>query len=269
MLLILSHVLAFCSLFIGSLFDLDTTDVPDEFSAIGVVGGILLHAVYSYISGDWSFLGWSLGVGAIFSIVGWGAYYMGGWGGADAFAMSVLGFAAPFVPPAPSFIDPVNLIFNLMIVAFAYTTAYTFYRCLNRDSIKTTVDRLENEKYRVLGEIGVAGLFSAFVWSTGLNGATYFGLLLSLIILYRFFKVVENDMMSETFPVEEVEAGDVAAPGQGFGDKIVGLTEEQLEETDLDEIEIRRGVPFMPVFVIALLITDVFGGGLSLIFLIL
>lgn len=265
MYLILSHVLAFSSLFIASLFDLDTTDVPDEFSVIGVLGGIAFHAVYSYMSADWSFLMWSLGVGGAFSIAGWGAYFAGGWGGADAFAMSVLGFAAPFIPPEPSFMDPFNMLVNIMIVAFVYTTIYTFYMNLDRESARATWERIIWNRKRVAGEVILAGLMSGFVYINGLNGVTYFLLLVSLIVLYRFFQEVQENLMIDEVPVEEVEVGDVAAPNQGFGKKIVGLTEEDIEETELDEIELRSGVPFMPVFVFALLITDLFGGGIFII----
>ena len=265
MYLILSHVLAFSTLFIASLFDLDTTDVPDEFAVAGVMGGITLHAVYSFMTGDWSYLLWSLGVGTVFSVAGWGAYFAGGWGGADAFAMSVLGFAAPFVPPEPSLVDPVNLVVNVMLAAFVYTTLYTVSRNLNLESVLSTYSRLADNRIRVAGELLIAGMLAAVVQINGMNGYGYFGILTFLIVLYRFFQEVQENLMLEEKPLEEVEVGEVAAPGQGFGKKIVGLTEEDLEETDLDEIKIRTGVPFMPVFVIALIVTDFIGGGMGLI----
>ncbi|MFB6203395.1 MAG: prepilin peptidase [Candidatus Nanohaloarchaea archaeon] len=265
MYLILSHALAFASLFVASLFDLDTTDVPDLFSAIGIAGGILIHGYHSWLINSWEPLMWSLGVGAVFSAYGWFAYYQGMWGGADALAIGVLGFAAPYTGN-PSVFDPVNLFVNVMLIGFLHTFAYSVYRSWGSNVLELTRERIGDEKKRMVLEAGLTTGFILMLARSGLNWIPYAAIFYSFIVLYRFFKVVQNDLMYETVPVEELEGGEVAAPGQGFGDRIVGLEQEDIEEYDGDEIDIRMGVPFMPVFPAALLVTDLFGAGMFLIY---
>lgn len=278
MLLVLSHALAFATLFVASLFDLDTTDVPDVFAVVGVVSGIILHAVYTYTTGALQPsllfsapfealgpLGWSLGVGLAFSIYGWGAYWRGMWGGADAFAMSVLGFAAPFTLPNASLLDPVNLFVNIMLIGFFYILGASVYRSWRHGNVYQPFrQKLYDQRNRVVLELGAAVVFSYMIAEMGLNGVFYFVLLTGMVFLYRFLQVVQNDLMYDTVAVEELEGGEVPAPGEGFGKKIEGLTQDDIESIEADEIDIRHGVAFMPVFPLALLITDVFGGGLTL-----
>lgn len=278
MLLVLSHALAFATLFVASIFDLDTTDVPDVFAVTGVVGGIVLHGLYSYSTGALQPsllfsapfealgpLGWSLGVGIAFSLYGWGAYFRGMWGGADAFAMSVLGFAAPYTLPSASLLDPINLFVNIMLVGFFYILGASVYRSWRHGNVYEPVKKKIYEQRRRIGiEFGAAVVFSYMIAEMGLNGMFYFVLLTVMIFLYRFLQVVQDDLMYETIPVSKLEGGEVPAPGQGFGKKIEGLTEEDIESIDKEEIRVRYGVAFMPVFPLALLVTDVFGGGLTL-----
>lgn len=303
MLLLFSHVLGFLSLLIGGVYDLKTTEVPDWASIMGVAGGITLHAVYSYSTGSLEPLMWSLAVGAVFSIYGWGMYYYGMWGGADAFAMSVLGFAAPHGLSGQNLMYPVNLFVNLMIVGFVYTLVYAAYKAaISGNVLLDTRQRILEQESRISLEIVVAALFSALAdIYLGVNGPIYFGFLLTMIFLYRFLRVLESSEMVRKMPVSELEVGDVidqegvemggvrgknlvgnvldrlkSFTGRDSGllnhledrygySHIVGITEqeiEKLERSDVDEVEVKTGVRFVPVFPAALLITDVLGGGI-------
>lgn len=311
MLVIFSHLLALSVLFTAAVYDLRTTEVPDWVSVIGVLGGLLLHAGASYATGSLEPLIWSLGVGAMFSVFGWGMYYAGMWGGADAFATSVLGFAAPYSIAGPGLMHPVNLFVNLMMAGFIYTLLYAFYRAARSGEVFSETYRrvLENEK-RIGLQVLLAGLFSAALMvGLKINGFVYFAAITAMIFLYQFLKVVESNQMRTTVPVSELEEGDVidreldigigavrernmvgavldrtaehwpVSPGRrllrraehryGYSE-IVGVTSEEiqrLEENGVEEVEIRYGVMFVPVFPVALAVTDLFGGGLGLLVL--
>lgn len=189
------------------------------------------------------------------------------WGGADAFAMSVLGFAAPYSLSGFGVLHAANLAVNIMLVGLVYTVSYATYRFLkSENALKEFKENLQKDSERILSETALAAAFSMLIQHyAGLNGPLYLIFFMFLIVVYRFLKTVESEAMTRTVKVSELEGGEVAAPGQGFGKKVKGLTEEDIETIEQDEIKIKSGVRFVPVFPVALLITDVFGGGFYLI----
>jgi len=286
MLIVLSHALAFSTLFLAAVFDLKTTEVPDPISIVGMVGGILLHFMASLSAGFnintllnvslifqnpaiWlQALGdpllWCLGVGTAFSIYGWSIYFLGMWGGADAFAMSVLGFAAPYSIAGLGLVHGVDLFLNIMIAGFLYTILFAFYQAAKRPEIwKDTWNQIKEQERRISAEIAGAGLLGFIGEYTGsFNGLFYFGFFVLLIFLYRFLKNIQDSLLSTEVAVSELEGGEVLASEEEEGGKIVGITEDEIKELDKETVEIREGIRFIPVFPIALVMTDVFGIGI-------
>jgi hypothetical protein len=273
MLLVFSHVLAFCVLFIDSLFDLfNDNDIPDEFAVTGIIGGIVLHAAYSYFSGSPEAIIWSLGAGAAFSVYGWTAYYKGMWGGADAMLLSMIGFAVPTgVAASGRLLSPVvhmlDLIFNFMISAvlvMILTSMAYFYSSDN--GFSDIISKLEERKKILSAELIFSLVFSLILMSQGMNGATFFAVILSLLLLFEVLRIIEKDFFVREVAVEELEGGEVPVSGQGLGDRVKGLKEEDIEEIEQDSIEIRSGVPMVPAFLLGLLLTDLTGIGVWIIF---
>lgn len=211
MLILASHVLGFLSLLIGAIYDLKTTEVPDLVSLIGIVGGVSLHAVHAYTISSLEPLMWSLGVGTLFFVYGWAMYYYGMWGGADALAMAVLGFAAPYGLSSQGLIHPVNLFINLMLIGFVYTISFAVYQAIRSGGVLSkTVNNIINDERRISLEIVMASGASAFSEIyLNVNGLAYFVVFLSLIFLYRFLSVLEESSMIEKVPVSEIRPGDV------------------------------------------------------------
>jgi len=66
------------------------------------------------------------------------------WGGADAFAMSVLGFAAPYSLTGFGLIHSVDLFLNIMIAGFLYTIVFAFYQASKQPEVwKDTWDQIK------------------------------------------------------------------------------------------------------------------------------
>lgn len=284
-----SHIIAFCALFVGAIFDLKTTEVPDSVNIVGVVSGIMLHAYASlqlvrpdillssavlFSPFEWFMalgepLAWALGVGVVFSLYGWGLYFLGMWGGADAFAMSVLGFAAPYAVSGPSLIYPLSLFAAVLVAGFIYSLLFGFYKTAqNPDVIRDTVELIKEQEKRISLEIIGAGLISGVAaFSSFRLGLIYFILLLFLILLYRLFRNIQDGLMVEEVPVEELEGGEVLAEEEELGGKIEGITEEDIESIEKDTVEIREGIRFIPVFPIALLLVDLVGFRITWLFI--
>ncbi len=293
MLLTLSYTLALAVLFAAAISDLKTTEVPDWLSVIGVVGGVVLHAAASYQAGiDYQTLSniflivespvtwlgalgeplmWSLGIGALFSVYGWILYILGMWGGADAFAMSVLGFAVPYGFAGPDLMHAVNLFINIMFVGLLYTLLFAFYKSVQNKQVwsKTWSDIKEQEARITVEIIAAAAISGLGVYTGNFNGLTYFVLLVSFVFLYRFIKNIENDLMSKEVAVSELEGGEVLAKDEEKGGKVKGITQEEINSLEAEKVVIKEGVRFIPVFPVALVLTLFYGGGIEwLVFLI-
>lgn len=278
MLVVFSHVLAFATLFLGAVFDLKTTEVPDAVSLTGIIGGVILHSAaslagpadvstlmsFSTMIGEplswFSALGepliWSLGVGIIFSVYGWTLYFLGMWGGADAFAMGVLGFGAPYAVGSIGFVHAVDLFVNILLTGFVYTLVFAFYRAYKEGGIlKATYKRLKAKEKRVAVEIFLATLLSAVGVFTGrFDGLIYFCLLVGVIVLYRFLLVVQERSLVEEVEASELEGGEVVESDQLDG-RIKGVTEKEVQELE-GKVSVKEGVRFIPVFPVALVLTE-------------
>jgi Flp pilus assembly protein protease CpaA len=259
-----SHLLAFVVLAVAAVYDLRTTEVPDWLSATGVVGGLTIHAAAALLYNSWEPLIWSVGVGAVFSVYGWGMYFAGMWGGADAFATSILGFAAPYAVSGPSLTYPADLFINLMLVGFVYSIGFAAVKAARIPEVREGFrDRLTQETPRVALEISGA-LVAGFLLSsyTPLNGWIYGVGLGTMSLLYRFLKAVEEHAMVREVSLEEVEEGEVVAE---VDHRVRGASQEELEDLDKEKVSVKSGVKFIPAFPAALLLTDVFGLGLGLV----
>lgn len=286
MVVIFSHILAFSALFVAGIFDWKTTEVPDIINVVGVAGGILIHLYASIPYMDFSTLFsidlilfnpvqwilalgdpflWSIGIGLVLSVYGWGLYFLGMWGGADAFAMSVLGFAAPYSLQGFGLEYPVSIFIAVTFLGFVYTLLFGISIALrNREVFGKTWRRLKENERRVGIEIVIASVISAI---TALNSfklaLIYYTVFLSLIFLLRFFRIVQEDLMMEEVGVDDLKGGEVLAREEDLGGKIEGLTEEDIQDIEQESVKIRRGIKFVPVFPFAIFIVDVLGFKIS------
>jgi hypothetical protein len=243
-------------LFIAAVFDVrsEMGDVPDEFAATAVIGGVLLHAAQSYLNGSAVPLIFCLSAGIVFSAYGWFAYWRGMWGGADALALSALGFGAPYMTLSLTGVvtHGFNLFFNLVFVAFIYTVAFSLVRAYrSKDFLQKFRNQVYSERKRVMLELGAGA--SVFFLIDFPQAAAIYGLVLVTVFLFRFLRVVEEHAMIEEVEVSELEGGEVIRESKS--DKIKGVTGEEIEELE-GKVRVMHGLRFMPVFPIALVLTD-------------
>ncbi|MFB6245339.1 MAG: prepilin peptidase [Candidatus Nanohaloarchaea archaeon] len=264
MFVLASHVIAVAALTVGAAWDLATTEVPDHLPATAVVAGLVLHGVKSFLSGELTPVFWSVTIGSVFSAYGWGLYFSGLWGGADAFSMSALGFAAPYSLAGPGYSHFLGLFINVMFVGFVYTMVYAVFRAATEGGfLKNWFEDLAARKGRILAVSAV----SAFLVSLTLlldSASLYFFLFVPGYLLYRFLKVLEEEAMREEVKAERVEPGQVVE-AEGADDRIRGISEEEIDELGDETVVVKTGVRFVPVFPVALVLTDLSIGGTRLI----
>jgi len=211
MLLEFSHILAFSALFISGLFDVfsEKGDVPSIFMVVAIVGGIVLHGAHAYLTNSLSFFTWMMVIGLFFSAYGWITYWMGMWGGADAMAMTVLGFAAPYSVSGLGINHSLSLFINIFVVSTVYTVLFAFYKVVKSTKLKQGfLNRLSDNRNILIAELAIIAVFST-LQSSLINSAIFFVGLSMMILLYNLTKELENSEMSREIDLEELETGDV------------------------------------------------------------
>lgn len=267
MLVLLSHAAGFAALTMASAYDLKNGEVPDYVSIIGIVAGLLLHAGASIQMGSIQPFLWSVGVGTGLFIMGWTVYLLGGWGGADALAMAVLGFTAPYGLSGISAGYSIDLIINLLIAGLVVTLLWSLYLTARKPKkvLRTTIDNIKEDKIRLPLELALSLSVAYFASSVGLNGKTYAVFFVSMLLLIRFMRAIESEVFEVEKDLDEVEVGEIVDT-EALDGRIRGIEEEELEELkseDVETVKVKSGIRFVPVFPIALFLTDFTSLGVS------
>jgi len=277
MFVVLSHAVAFASLFVASVFDLDYGEVPDTVLVSGAAVGLFLHAAESlsqgvvdlgalssfgllvsdpvvWVSGLGSSLAASLMVGGVCFVYGWAAYLLGVWGGADALALSVLGFAAPtslsgaFVPHI------LELGLSLLVCVLAYSLLFAAWKHWCSASARRAFwSSLSRRRYWCMGGAGLGAAFGVAVG--GFRGLMSGVLVVLWVPFYLFLSSVQKEAMLEEVPVSELSGGEVVE-ASGTDSRIRGVSEEEVEELEAEKVTVVQGVRLIPAFPAGLLLAE-------------
>lgn len=283
---LLSFAIALIGTSAAAYQDIKTTEVSDLVSIFLAGSGILIHFLEAFSTNNWSVLYSSVSSGTILLLLGGLMYFTGMWGGADVLLIGSVGYLVPVPPeafyPVLSEFWPfyVTLVFNLFILGGIYSLVYSFYLSYRRQEIFQDFWQEIEDKRRSL--VIKSGLFSLTVFSlsffllsrvpgTVFNQVLLKSIIFSLIypffsLLFRFLKSVEGNMHQE-ISVDDLEEGDVLAENiEGedsfLPEKIRGLMEEEvnkLEESDRERVVIKRGLVFVPIFPLTIVISCSFG----------
>lgn len=252
---------------VAGLWDLKTTEVPDEIPAIMIISGIAYWLVSASVTGNFEPLIVSLAVGSILLAAGLLLYKTGQWGGADAWVLAGVGYTIPLLGGA-LFIVP--YIMNFFIVSAAYMVLYAIAVGLrHRDVFPLFIADLR--KNRRIFLLPLAFLFfllalSVFLAMQGLRVRAFpaieiFSILLFLTAFWRYGKVIETNVFRRRIPASRLKEGDVLE-----GMNWVGLTKRQVARLKQSKkyVTIKEGVRFVPVFFLTLVATLLWGNLLFL-----
>ena len=280
MLGIILLLVAFIGSSLASICDLKTTEIPDEIPYVMMGIGIIGNLIESYLTWSyWPFL-LSVIVGLSFFGIGFLMYFMGQWGGGDAKLLSAMGFLIPQLPTqfqiSLFFPFPISFFFNVFFVGAIYMILYSLIMTIMNKKIWTVfLSDLRANSRSIL--ILNSALVAALILSTIILTRYYqllvidimtFGVMMILVlsglfILWKFVKTVENVGFKKKIPISELKVGDVPLDYKVWE----GITEEKLKEikkSNKKYIWIKEGVRFAPAFPIALLFTLLLGDGILL-----
>lgn len=274
-------VIGVLALLIASITDIKKKEVPDwlNFSTIAAALGIRLTHAISY--NDYMYL--------IYGIVGFGImfflglilYYGRLWGGGDTKLLMGLGALFGTTPYFANVDYPfiAILLINIIIVGSVYSLLYAiklFFKNYN-----ATINEIKNQSKRMrftrIGYLAASLILLLTFFALKdrflkVLAISLSGFLIFYIHLLIFIRAVEKVGMYRVIPIAKLTEGDWVSEDIKINGKLIyskkslGIEKKQIEllkKHGLRKIMIKEGVPFVPSFLIGLLITLIYG---SLIF---
>lgn len=247
---------------IAGIWDLKTTEIPDEIPTLMAGIGIFFWFVFALTFGSFYVFFMSMAVGLVFLVFGWVLYKAGQWGGGDAKLMAAIGCLVPTMPGA--FIFSFSFFSNVFFVGAAYVIAYSVViGFMNRDIVVSNfVDDLSMKWKRIfMAPVIITAVFlSMMLYFSMIDFAMLSGLFVSvflIMVFWRYARVIEKKVFMKEVPASSLREGDVLR-GSKIWDGLTAEEAARLRKTRKKYV-IKEGVRFGPVFCIALVITIAFG----------
>lgn len=245
----------------AGLFDLKTTEIPDEIPTIMAAVGVFLWFMFSLTYGTPFYLIMSLLVGTVFLAFGWVLYKAGQWGGGDAKLLAAIGYMLPVMPNSEFF----SLLFfmNVFLVGAAYVIMYSvILGLLNPKSFGYFVTDIKKTwKTVFIVPVIISACFIVLMLYSGMADFIFlysiFFLVLFVMIFWRYAKVIEKHVFMHEVPASQLREGDVLLEAKTW-DGITKSEAEKLRKTR-KKFRIKEGVRFGPVFFLALITTYLLG----------
>lgn len=255
-------VLGLIGVVFATFQDLKTREVANwlNYSLIGV--GLIFRLGFSLSNGDWNYLFYGLiGLGAMYC-VGNAFYYSQAFAGGDAKLLMALGVLFPYQSYGDLIVYDVGFVLLLLILGLVYTLAYSALLALRhfRKYSKEFYSSIWKNKWIfVLGWI--LGLLLVLL-GKGLLG--YVGAIVFILpVIYCHLKSVEEACLIVELKPGQLTEGewlneDVKIRGKWIRKTVHGLTKEEikwiLKHGRGKKIEVKQGIPFVPVFLLSFLV---------------
>lgn len=260
-------------LVIASITDIKKKEVPDWLSYSLISIGLGTRLLYSLKTNLWDFFLYGVLGFLIMFLIGTLMYYGKQWGGGDAKLLMALGAIFATVPGKKFFL--LNLGVNIFVVGAVYGIAFSIFLAFKhwskfKQEFKKISENGRNSRFLICFIVLTIGIISLFLDEMFLKGVfilSTMGVLLSFY-LRVFAKAVENTCMYKTVPSSKLVEGDWVANDIKIKGKVLyakrnyGISKKQiglLRKAKVREVLIKEGMPFVPVFLIATVLTLVQG----------
>ncbi len=284
--LIIPYVIGFVVLLLGSYTDFKTREVPDwvNFGLIGTGFGVNL--LFSVIYWKISFILASIAGFGIFFALAWLMFQFGQWGGGDSKMLMGLGALFGIDLLAKKFFL-VHFLVNALIVGALYGILWSIFLILKNKKkfIKIFKSSMKNKRVALTKKV-VLILFAIFILFGIIIPDTFIRLMslyLAIVVALTFYlwiavKAVENSCMLKYVKPQQLTEGDwiakdVKVSGKYItGPKDLGIEKKKIRKLielykkgKVKKILIKEGIPFVPSFFVAYVITLAYGNLVSLV----
>jgi len=273
-------------LIIATITDLKTREVPDWLSYGLIAIGLGVNLIFSFAYGNYWFFVNSLAGFTLFLAVALIMFYTGQWGGGDSKVLMGLGALIGFDFRLTKFPFMASFLINILVVGAVYGLMWSlflvfknwkgFYREFRKKLHSAKVVRL---KGAVIIFVVLMLALSFFTKETAIRPLLFALALLVLLTFYLwvFVKAVEKICMLKSITPDKLTEGDWIAKDVKHngkyicGPKDLGIEKKQIRQlvklyklNKIKRILIKEGIPFVPSFLIAYIITLVWGNLLFL-----
>lgn len=287
LLVIIPYTLAFLALLIGSYTDIRTREVPDWVN-LGLIGaGFGINILFSIIYWKIDFILLSAAGFAGFFALAWIMFYTGQWGGGDSKILMGLGALIGVDIISRNFFL-LHFLVNAMLIGALYGILWSIFSIFrNRKKfLKEFKKSIQNKKvvsakkmiFVLFVILALAGVFAPdkIIRLTALYLAV-----VSVLTFYLWvaIKAVENACMLKYVKPQQLTEGDwiakeIKISGKYIaGPKDLGIEKKKIrrliefyKQGKVKKILIKEGIPFVPSFFIAYVITLIYG---NLVFLVI
>jgi prepilin signal peptidase PulO-like enzyme (type II secretory pathway) len=277
---LIPYTIAFLALLIGSYTDIKTREVPDWVN-LGLIGtGIGISLLFSIIFFKADFILASIAGFGILFVIAWIMFYTGQWGGGDSKILMGMGAIIGIDFISKNFFL-VHLFVNMMLIGALYGILWSIFSIFKNKKkfVKEFKKSMKGKKVRLTRRIVfilfiVLALTAVFIPDKIIKSMMLYLAVVSILTFYLWvaIKAVENVCMLKYVKPSQLTEGDwiakdVKANGKYItGPKDLGIEKKNIrklialyKQRKVKNILIKEGIPFVPSFFIAYVITLVFG----------
>lgn len=275
--------LGFFVLVVGSLTDLKKREVPDWVNYGLILSALSLRGIYSIYLSDYNILIYGLVGLSVMFLLACLMFYTGQWGGGDA--KLLMGIGAVFgISLNLEFQTLFLFLINLIIFGSIYGLIWTFYLFVkNWSKTKHKFLTVLGSKKATVVKIPLYILcFILLIGSYFIIEIRYSLILLAIMLplifyVWAFSKVVESVTMLKKISPSKLTEGDWIAEDIIYrgkritGPKDLGISLKQIkilnqlhQKGKIDTVLVKEGIPFVPSFLIAFVVTLLVGNWILL-----
>jgi len=272
----LIYLIVLVALIIASYTDFKIREVPDWLNYGLIFTGAAIRIILTIVYHDWTYLiEGALGFG-LFFLIAIAMFYGHQWGGGDAKMVMGLGALLGLQLSWNSFL--LAFILNIIIFGSIFGLLFSVYMVFQnrKPFVKEFASQFKKRKvlkwFVWLGTVALL-IISVFVpVSIKIAIVVLAGMMLLTFYVFMYLKAVEQSAMIKWVEPEALTEGDwvvkdvVVAGKRICGPKDLGLEMKQIRQLiklkhqkKLDKILVKYGIPFVPSFLIAFIVTYFWG----------
>ena len=277
----ITYTIAIAALFIASISDLRTREVPDWLNYGLIFSGLFVNFIFSAVYWDYRYaLNSIIGLG-IFLVFSYIMFYTGQWGGGDSKMLMGLGALIGIDSSFKSFPFMASFLLNTLIVGAVYGFFWSISLAIkNRKKFLRKMRNIFADpvliKVRRIIMLSSLILIASLIFITEIYLKV---LVFSLVILFLmtfylwvFVKAVENSCMLKYVLPTQLTEGDWIAKEVKIGGKYItgpkdlGISKKSIKKLvnfykagKIKKILIKEGIPFVPSFFMAFILTLIAG----------
>ncbi|MBI2583409.1 MAG: prepilin peptidase [Candidatus Aenigmarchaeota archaeon] len=250
--LLAAMAMAFAGSFAAGLWDLKTSDIPDEVICLMTILGIFIWYVYALTFGIFSIMITSLILGTAILAAGWLLYNRGMWGFGDATLFASIFY---LLPDMALFFD---YIFNLVLVMLVYLIAYSVIVGIRtKGTFQEFSSKINKQKYTVGIVTAIAVFFALFAYQFFGTYSLWIIAIPVMAIFAVYARALEKKAFVKRINYSQLKEGDVLLESKKW--KGLGKAEAELLRKRKGFVTVKDGVRMGMVFPITLLLTILYG----------